>query len=171
MFGEGPSLKTSSQIAGEVAAYFLDSSGAAKLYVVEPGSGWMEELVDPSVMNECFVASIAAVEVTAAMYRRVRAGSLSRAEADAATEELERDLGRVLAIVELSQLILIRARDAARQHGLRGYDCVQLASALFLQEQRLAHGLDGIIVVSADKELNSAATREGVSVEDPNMHR
>ena len=90
----------------------------------------MEELIDPTRENECFIASITAVEVTAALFRRVRAGSVSRAEATVACEELERDLDRGLAVVELSRSILARARDIARQHGLRGYDCVQLASAL-----------------------------------------
>ena len=123
--------KTSSRIAGKVPAYFLDSSGAAKLYVTEPGSVWRASLVDPMRENECFVASVTAVEVTAAMYRRVRAGSLTKAEADAACAELERDLDRVFAIVDISRSILIRARDAARRHGLRGYDCLQLASALY----------------------------------------
>lgn len=154
-----------------MTAYFLDSSGAAKLYVAEPGSLWLANLVDPLHGNECFVASVTAVEVTAAMYRRVRAGSLATTAADAACAELERDLDRVLAIVDMSRSILLSARDVARRHGLRGYDCIQLASALFVQEQRVDHGLEGLVLVSADVELNAAARREGLEVDDPNTHQ
>jgi len=50
-------------------------------------------------------------------------------------------------------------------HVLRAYDAVQLAAALDL------HRLDpSLILVSADAELNAAATAEGLPVEDPNHH-
>jgi len=51
---------------------------------------------------------------------------------------------------------------------LRGYDAVQLATALAANRKRLNDGLGALIFVSADDELNTAAKAEGLSVENPN---
>ena len=48
---------------------------------------------------------------------------------------------------------------------LRGYDAVQLAAAL---EVRLQVPL--LILVSGDGDLNTAATAEGLPVENPNTY-
>jgi hypothetical protein len=41
----------------------------------------------------------------------------------------------------------------------------------YVQEQRIDHGLELLVLVSADVELNAAARREGLDVEDPNAHQ
>jgi uncharacterized protein len=55
-------------------------------------------------------------------------------------------------------------------HELRAYDAVQLAAFLELNGRWLAAGLSGITLVSADQDLNTAATAEGLLVEDSNVH-
>ncbi len=50
-----------------MVAYFLDSSAAVKLYVVEPGTAWLTKLVDPADSNEIFVVRITPVEIAAAL--------------------------------------------------------------------------------------------------------
>jgi hypothetical protein len=47
---------------------------------------------------------------------------------------------------------------------------VQLASATALHAVRSASGLPALTFVSADTELNAAATAEGMPVDDPNLH-
>ena len=47
---------------------------------------------------------------------------------------------------------------------------MQLAAALELNGRWLAAGMSGITLVSADQDLNTAATAEGLMVEDPNVH-
>ena len=61
--------------------------------------------------------------------------------------------------------MLQRAALLADTHALRGYDAVQLAAAMEVRLQ-----VPALILVSADTELNSAATAEGMPVEDPNTH-
>jgi uroporphyrinogen-III synthase len=57
----------------------------------------------------------------------------------------------------------------AKQHALRGYDTIQLASALEIAA--LAQQLQPpFILVSADDELNAAAAAEGLTVENPNSN-
>ncbi len=53
----------------------------------------------------------------------------------------------------------------ADMHVLRAYDAVQLAAALDILRQDAA-----LILVSADADLNAAASAEGLPVEDPNLH-
>ena len=65
---------------------------------------------------------------------------------------------------------MARAADLARKHGLRGYDAVQLAAALEVNGRFQSASAGGITLVSADKELNAAATAEGIAVVDPNSH-
>jgi len=47
---------------------------------------------------------------------------------------------------------------------------VQLSAALDLNLQRVTSGLSPITLVSADRELNAAATASGLLVEDPNAY-
>ena len=58
----------------------------------------------------------------------------------------------------------------ARKHGLRAYDAVQLAAALDVSRLYQPPGANPITLVSADQELNAAATAEGLAVDDPNAH-
>jgi len=54
--------------------------------------------------------------------------------------------------------------------GLRGYDAVQLATALELENRFSANNLSSIIFISADNHLNQAAQTEGLTVDNPNNH-
>jgi len=58
----------------------------------------------------------------------------------------------------------------AESHGLRAYDAVQLATALEVNASWAPIGLGGITVISADQDLNAAATTEGLCVDDPSVH-
>jgi len=54
---------------------------------------------------------------------------------------------------------------------LRGYDAVHLACALFLQDTLLNHNLPAPVLLSADQDLSTAAQAEGLTTDDPNLHR
>jgi uncharacterized protein len=60
--------------------------------------------------------------------------------------------------------------ELAETHSLRGYDAVQLAAALMVHNMRQALGLPALELVSADRDLNDAATTEGLTVDNPNTH-
>jgi len=53
---------------------------------------------------------------------------------------------------------------------LRGYDAVQLATALYLHRIRQELGLSPLIFVSADENLNAVAEAKGLRAENPNLH-
>lgn len=158
-------------------SYFLDASAAVKLYVSETGTDWLRSLRGPLYLwsedegnNELVIARITAVEVAAALYRRVHGGTLAAEEAEEARDELAQDLERTFRVIEIDEQILQTALGLAESRGLRGYDCVQLAAALLTRQARSDAGLSDLILLTADKELMAAAVVEGIKVEDPNQH-
>jgi hypothetical protein len=57
-----------------------------------------------------------------------------------------------------------------KKHGLRGYDSVQLATAINFHVKRSSANLPPLIFVSSDDKLNTAAQVEGLTVENPNNY-
>lgn len=151
-------------------AYYLESSALAKRYVAETGTAWVQAICDPSAKNVLHAVRIAEAEVVAALYRRVREGTVAAADAAAAATRLRDDTDQQYQVVEVSSALIQRAVALIEKHGLRGYDGVQLAAACQVQDVRVAAGVPPLVVVSADKALTSAATAEGILVEDPNLH-
>ena len=151
-------------------AYFVESSAAVKLYVRERGSRWLLSLTDPAQGNQFFLVRIAAVEITAALYRRVRGATLTTTQAANAVTTLRGDLSRIFEVVEVSAVLSDTAMIIAERHGLRGYDCMQLAAAQLTQQARQIAGLSPVTLLSADRELNAAAQTDGLAVDDPNNH-
>jgi len=146
-----------------VAVYLFDSSAIVKRYVQESGTGWVQGLAHPRAGNLIYLARITAVEVCAAIARRRRAGAITPPEAAAFLARFRLDLAQ-------EYLALADAMRLADAHELRAYDALQLAAALELNGRWLAAGMSGITLVSADQDLNTAATAEGLMVEDPNVH-
>ncbi len=152
-----------------MAIYFLDSSALAKQYIAETGSTWIGGLMRPSAGNHLQVVRITAVEVLAAIARRVRSGSLAGQAGRDAASQFRADFATLQDVVEVSAPLIGRAMDLAEKHALRGYDAVQLAAALAVHEAATVLGLWATLV-SADEELNAAAAAEGLQVENPNQH-
>ncbi|MBA2692629.1 MAG: type II toxin-antitoxin system VapC family toxin [Rubrobacter sp.] len=107
------------------------------------------------------------MEVSAAIFRKASAGEMNAGEAALAVEELRSDVEHVYQTVEVGEVVAERAMEVAEKHRLRGYDCIQLACVLLLNEHRVGAGLENSILVSADGELNEAAKDEGITVEEP----
>ena len=147
-----------------MADYFFDSSALTKRYVIEVGSVWVGTITG-DLANNVYVASITSVELVAALARRVKGGTLSAADADAASNALQTDFSAQYLVNDISSAIIRSAMNLAKLYALRGYDAVQLAVAVDAQRANLSFGLSPIIFVSADDELNNAAHAEGLAVE------
>ena len=136
-----------------------------KRYVQETGTVWVRVLTAAGTGNFFYLARITDVEVTAALARRRGQPGLSVVQAVAALRQFRRDFGQDYRVVEITIALLQRAAQLADAHALRGYDAVQLAVALDVHARDQA-----LVLVSADVELNAAATAEELRVEDPNTH-
>jgi hypothetical protein len=153
-----------------MSTLFFDSSAIAKHYVSEVGSMWVSQLLNLSAQNEVHFARISGVEVVAAITKRIRMGNLLRRAGMDAITQFRADFEKIPRIVEISPRLIARAMDLAERHALRGYDAVQLAAALIVNDGCRELGFTTLLVVSADEELNIAASAEGLQVENPNVH-
>ncbi len=152
-----------------MADYFCDSSGVVKRYALEAGTDWVRQICDPSQQNEIWVSIITGVEVVAAIWRKVREGSLSPLTAAKIVHEFKEHFRHQYRIVEVHEEIVEEAMALVEKYGLRGYDAVQLASAKWLNQRFLEVGLLSLIFVSADEDLLAAAQAEGLVTENPNL--
>ena len=153
-----------------MADYFFDTSALVKRHVNEVGSPWVRSLVHAKASHRVYIARITAVEVFSAITRRQHKGDLSPAQAGAILGHFRRHLIQRYHILELTPSLFTEAMRAARKHRLRAYDAVQLAFALEVHRLHQNVGLGPVILVSADQDLNTAATAEGMAVDDPTMH-
>jgi predicted nucleic acid-binding protein len=151
-------------------SYFLDSSALAKRYVAETGTAWTLDLADPGANFLLIVAHIGLVEVAAALASKHRGGVMSTDQYEHALDDLVEDAGDQYTLVHVTQTLVDLAIDLTRRHKLRGYDAVQLASALTANSALMADGFPTLVFVSADDDLLVAATAEGLATENPNTH-
>ena len=153
-----------------MAAFFGDTSALVKRYVSETGSAWLTATIHPNLGQRIYIAQITIVEIVSAITRREKSGSTTPQEALNALNQFEQDWKTEITIVDLSANLVDNAVALARKYALRGYDAVQLAVAIDVNQNNLAFGLPPIVFVSADNDLNNAAQAEGLAVENPNNY-
>jgi len=153
-----------------MATYFLDSSTIVKRYIAEIGTFWVRHICASVAGNDLYTAHIMGAEAVAAMMRRVRRGEILAVDVEAILTDLQSHLASEYTPIYLTNALVQRAMGLVRHYPLRGYDAIQLASALEVQSQCVALAIPAIIFVSADNNLNSAASAEGLAVDNPNLH-
>lgn len=153
-----------------MAAYFFDTSALVKRYATETGTAWVTSLIDPASNNRIYVARIAGVETVSALTRKRRGNHITAADAAKALAALRGELGVILRVVEMTDAMFDQAMLLAEKHALRGYDAVQLASAIYANNRRTSLNLSPLTFISADVDLNASGAAEGLSTDDPNKH-
>lgn len=153
---------------------YLDTSALVKLYAEEPGREEVQSAVkDARVVA---VSEIGYVEACSALARKEREGFFSADEHDATVEQLQRDYREVYLSRPVTGDLIARAGALAREHALRAYDAVHLATALILREEAQetleseerpreeVQGL-GIELLTYDSSLAKAAREEDLAYE------
>lgn len=153
-----------------MSVFFCDTSGLVKRYVAETGSAWLTSQIAPTKGSRVYIAQITIVEVVSAITRKERGNHLSAIDAATALNTFETNCLFEFSIVPLSTNLVNEAVILARKYALRGYDAVQLASALTTQQKRANAGISPLTLLSADTDLNAAAVSEGLTVDNPNNH-
>lgn len=151
-----------------MSAFYLDSSAIVKRYIFERGSGWIAQLFDVDSPHTLYTSSITRVEVVAAIAKRRRMRTIPPGVFEGGIARLQIEVRNLFAVIALEDAIIESAILLAKMHPLRGYDAVQLASALFMQPKLIEYQLTPLIFVSADSDLNNIATLKGLTVENPN---
>jgi uncharacterized protein len=136
---------------------YLDTSALIERFVNEKGSPLVQSIVEGR--EAIATAKIAYAEIFAGLARKLRENNLSKAQYAVACRQFESDWQAYLRIA-LEDAILLSARDLIQRHPLRGFDAVQLASAL-----RLKTALGGeITFAAADGRLLKAAEAENLKL-------
>lgn len=145
---------------------YLDSSALVKNYVHEPGSQVVQDLLLTTDAKLIYVAMVIGAEVVAGLKRNERSGKLTQAAAFDAVRKFRDSFASSWNTLEVDRPIVEAAMQLAIRHAIRGYDAIQLASAVDLHNSAQAVG-DSATLWSSDQELLSAARAEGLAVVDP----
>ncbi|MBE3038042.1 MAG: type II toxin-antitoxin system VapC family toxin [Chloroflexi bacterium] len=135
---------------------YLDTSALVKCYVKESGSVETGAAVEEALLVGTVVLS--RVEISAAFAKAVRMGSLMKREARAALEKF-REEWKDLVRIQVTDVLVNRADAYAWEHGLRGYDALQLTAAVIWQETLG----EMITFATYDAHLMRAAAKEGLT--------
>lgn len=126
---------------------FVDTSALFKKYVAEPGSDAFERTLDKA--TEIAVSPVTWVEVNAAIERRVRDQTLSRAQADWLRAEVGKDFAYFLQVV-WNQNLERKAVELIHRYPLKTLDAVQLASGVLSKAE---------MFITSDHKLYTEARR------------
>jgi predicted nucleic acid-binding protein len=150
--------------------YYIDASALVKHYLHEPGSHWVNESLKRAAQDRFVSTELIGVEVVCAIARAEREKRIGLALRNSLAARAIEETRSVLQLAETSRQILGLASQLALRHALRAYDAIHLATALRILSETLMLGLPAPIFVSADGNLLTAASAEGLVVENPNEH-
>jgi uncharacterized protein len=134
---------------------YADASALVKRYVTETGSA--EVIALTTGAEGVATALVTRAEVAAAFARAVRVGLLDDVGGRRAQRRFSREWPDLMR-VPVTETLVARAEALAWAHGLRGYDAVQLASALTWQD---ALGQE-IVLATFDRQLWDGARDSGL---------
>jgi predicted nucleic acid-binding protein len=141
---------------------YLDASALVKRYISEVGSPQVGALIAQS--DVIGTSLISRAEIAAALARALRRGMLPRDQAEAALLVFRAQWPR-LARLQLTEPLLARADALAWDYGLRSYDAVHLAAALFWQETLRVP----VTLATFDRELWRAGQVAGLALWPPSL--
>lgn len=156
---------------------YLDTSALIKLYAEEPKTNEVQSAVGEAKVVA--VSDICYIEARSALARKEREGTFTTEEHDEAVGHLKRDFREVYLLRLLTGGIVAHAGELAREHALRAYDAVHLATALALREESRelsarqqeeeaatqASDEARVLLMSYDSSLLHAARKEALAYE------
>ncbi len=143
--------------------YYFDTSALLKRYIVEDGSAWVRTTFEEPEAD-IVVSQLAIVEGVAALARRARGGAFRPGSVARVIQKLTADFQQQFVVIAVNSELIDKAVDLARQRALRGYDALQLATALVV---RSLVAPEVVTFVAADDELIAAAEMEGLPSINP----
>jgi uncharacterized protein len=134
---------------------YADASALVKRYVAEHGSA--EVIALTSDAEAVATAIISRAEVSAALARSVRLGIIDANGGRRAQRHFAQEWPDLVKL-PITEALVIRAESLAWEYGLRGYDAVQLASALTWKDSIGAE----LTLATFDRDLWDAAPHAGL---------
>ena len=134
---------------------YIDTSALVKLYVPEPESEAVQALVGTAQVAA--VSVVAFAEARAAFARKRREPAVNPKDYRRIVREFDDDWDHYF-VVDVTEPLVKRAAQLADKHGLRGYDAIQLSSAIVLRDQ----SGEAVSFCCFDGRLLRASRREGL---------
>jgi hypothetical protein len=150
-------------------AYF-DTSALVKRYVAEPGSDWVNALLDSDDAPLVFISHLTVVEATSAFARRAREGSLLPETLQNVLGVFKHDVTSRYHILDVVPATIDAAQKLALAHPLRAYDAVQLATAQLANQELTRADKSPLTFLSADNRLVDVSRATGLTADNPNDH-
>jgi predicted nucleic acid-binding protein len=150
-----------------LAGYFVDTSALAKLYHQEPGSDYVERILNRAG-SRGIISRLSLVELESVLAIKVRTGVLGIAGQRIVLRRFRADIARDRMVVgpPIEEKHYRSAARLLRAHavsvGLRTLDALQLAVALDLHQSGWIS-----VLVSSDHRMCAVATACGCSAVDP----
>jgi uncharacterized protein len=135
---------------------FLDSSALVCLYIEQFQSSAVQAFVLKA--SSIVVSTLALPETARVIFRLAETQAISQQQASASYELLLSEW-QYLSRTTLDDILAKEATVIARQHGLKGADAVQLATALYNQRH-----LSQLEFLSFDVQLNMVAAKVGLTL-------
>jgi predicted nucleic acid-binding protein len=149
-----------------LTSYYVDTSGLAKYYIPEQGTGWMRMLIRPSALPIIIICDSTPVEMFSLLDRRRKMGSITSVMAANVQNNFLNHVQNRYLVEPIDTNIFLHARNLVTKHGLRTLDALQLCAAI-----SAANSLGEILTfISADVNLLTAAQAEGFIIDNPNNH-
>ena len=136
---------------------YLDTSALVKRYFMEPCTA--EVLAKWKEAEAVVTSAVAYAETLAAMYRKQRQDDLAPAAVDGLIQSFQADWQSLIR-VEVCDALNPYLDTVLRNHPLRGFDAVHLASALLISRQLSTP----LFFACFDHHLNQAARENGLPV-------
>ena len=153
-----------------MVTYYLGTSAMLKQYVNETGSSWLRRTLAAPGGAIVVAAQLVIVEITSALNRRVREGTVTTGDYARLTGHFHDDCRDVYQLIALSDAIVNTACALLERHPLRAYDAVHLATGVIVNQWLIEAGEAGLTFLSADDRLNEAAAAESLAVDNPNHY-
>jgi uncharacterized protein len=153
-----------------VSTVYLDSSALLKRYIVETGTSWVLGLFAPPNTSSVFVSHVTAVEITCALARRRRDGTIAPDIYTTAIAAFEYDMAYRFNVIDITPITIDTASRLAKRQPLRANDALQLATAWLANRELVRAKGPPLTFICADNRLITIAQAESLRTDNPLDH-
>jgi len=146
-----------------LSLYFLETTAFAKLFVREPGTEALIQLLEGVEDNRKLISAVTPLEIYAAVRRSERGGQIAAAAAAVVIERLRSESTRMVQ-QPVTPPVLEAARQLLDRTPLRWPDALQLGAALVARDMYPGTTVTFVSVAAA---LLDAAKTEGLETVNP----
>ena len=153
-----------------MSTLYMDTSALVKYYIDETGSDWLRSLIDSDPRPVILSSQLLIAEVTSAFHRRLRERTMGAATVQNLQNAFRRDCLFQYTLQPINMPIINLATDLLARHRLRTLDALHYSWLRPANQVLASSRVPTLTFICADNRLNTAATAEGLAIDNPNLH-